>query len=43
MWAVHIPHSDIPQAQRGHTEGEPDAVISSLLELLDHVDRWSVG
>jgi len=43
MRAVHIPHSDIPQAQRGHTEGEPDAVISSLLELLDHVDRWSVG
>ena len=24
--AIHIPHSDIPTEQVGHTEGEPDAV-----------------
>lgn len=41
MRAVHVPHSEIPGTQRGHTEGEPDAVIATLLDLLDHLDRWS--
>lgn len=39
MRAVHIPHSVIPEWQRGQ-EGTPDAVITELAELVDHVDRW---
>jgi putative hydrolase of the HAD superfamily len=38
--AVHVPHSVIPEAQRGHTEGEPDAVVHRLAELPDVVRRW---
>ncbi len=37
---VYIPHSLIPAAQIGHTEGEPDAVIHELGELVGVVDRW---
>lgn len=33
MLAVHIPLSDIPAAQAGHTEGSPDGVIHALSEL----------
>ncbi len=40
MRAVLIPHSDIPDSQRGHTEGEPDAVIDRLADLLPIVDGW---
>jgi putative hydrolase of the HAD superfamily len=40
MRAVLVPHSDIPAEQIGHTEGEPDAVIQRLAELLDIIDRW---
>ncbi len=40
MRAVLIPHSDIPEVQRGHTVGEPDAIIQRLTELLQLVDRW---
>jgi putative hydrolase of the HAD superfamily len=40
MRTVLVPHSDIPQVQRGHTEGEPDAVISRLSELVAVVDGW---
>ncbi|WP_020575630.1 HAD family hydrolase [Actinopolymorpha alba] len=40
MRAVHIPHSDIPADQIGHTVGEPDAVINRLAELLPLVDQW---
>jgi putative hydrolase of the HAD superfamily len=40
MRTVLVPHSEIPDAQRGHTDGEPDAVILSLTELLEVVDRW---
>src|SRR5690606_34280322 len=40
MRAVLIPHSDIPTVQRGHTDGEPDAVIHSLTDLLSVVDNW---
>jgi putative hydrolase of the HAD superfamily len=40
MRTVLVPHSDIPPAQRGHTEGEPDAVIQRLGELVAVVDGW---
>ena len=33
--AVHIPLSDIPAAQLGHSEGTPDAVVHALSELPD--------
>lgn len=39
--AVHVPHSTIPDEQRGHTEGVPDAVIGSLAELPEVLRRWS--
>jgi putative hydrolase of the HAD superfamily len=35
--AVHVPHSDIPQEQRGHSEGEPDAVVHELGEVREIV------
>jgi len=41
MRAVLIPHSDIPDNQRGPVEGEPDAVIQRLGDLLAVVDAWS--
>ena len=37
--AIHIPHSDIPVAQVGHSEGEPDAVAHELSEILELLDR----
>ena len=37
MRAVHVPHSTIPAQQVGHTEGEPDAVVHSLAEIVDVV------
>ncbi len=40
MRAVHVPHSTIPAAQLGHTEGEPDAVVQRLGHLPDVVRRW---
>ena len=40
MRAVHIPHSDIPDHQRGHIDGAPDAVVQSLAELVPLVDAW---
>jgi putative hydrolase of the HAD superfamily len=40
MRAVLIPHSDIPDEQRGHTEGEPDAIIDRLSDLLPIIDEW---
>jgi putative hydrolase of the HAD superfamily len=40
MRTVHIPHSEIPVRQLGHTEGEPDAVIHQLPELLPLIDTW---
>lgn len=38
--AVHIPHSKIPPAQRGHTEGKPDAVAHRLAEIPGIVAGW---
>jgi putative hydrolase of the HAD superfamily len=43
MRTVLIPHSDIPDEQRGHTDGEPDAVIGRLAELLPIIDSWRAG
>ena len=40
MRAVLVPHSAIPDDQRGHTEGDPDAVVASLADLLPVVDSW---
>ncbi|HET6878078.1 MAG TPA: HAD family hydrolase [Jatrophihabitans sp.] len=40
MRAVLIPHSDIPEVQKGPVEGEPDAVIPALADLLAVVDAW---
>ena len=41
MRAILIPHSDIPEVQRGPVEGTPDAVAHRLLDVLAHVDRWN--
>jgi putative hydrolase of the HAD superfamily len=41
MRTIHIPHSDIPAAQVGHTEGEPDAVAHDLAEIPAIVRRWA--
>ncbi|WP_163510279.1 HAD family hydrolase [Fodinicola acaciae] len=41
MKAAWVPHSTIPDWQRGHTEGEPDAVLQRLSELLPVIDKWS--
>lgn len=38
--AIHIPHSNIPDEQRGHTEGEPDAVVRELSEIVDVIEAW---
>jgi putative hydrolase of the HAD superfamily len=41
MRAVLIPHSDIPEQQRGPVEGRPDAVIQRLADLVAVVDAWN--
>lgn len=38
--AIHIPHSDVPPEQVGHTEGEPDAVAHRLLDVGSIVAGW---
>ena len=40
MRAVLVPHSVIPEYQRGHVEGDPDAVVERLADLLGVVDSW---
>lgn len=40
MRAIHVPHSEIPANQVGHTEGAPDAVVHRLAEVPDVVARW---
>lgn len=42
MRAVLLPHSDIPDVQRGPVQGEPDAVIQRLADLLAVVDAWNL-
>ena len=40
MRAIHIPLSNIPREQIGHTEGDPDAVVHSLAEIPEVVAHW---
>jgi putative hydrolase of the HAD superfamily len=40
MRAVLVPHSDVPDWQRGHTEGTPDAVIERLADLKAVIEAW---
>ena len=40
MRAVLVPHSEIPAVQLGPVDGEPDAVVQRLAELLPLVDAW---
>jgi putative hydrolase of the HAD superfamily len=40
MRAVFVPHSAIPDFQLGPAEGEPDAVVQRLSDLLPLVDAW---
>jgi putative hydrolase of the HAD superfamily len=41
MRTIWVPHSDIPDDQRGHTEGEPDATVHRLSEIPDILADWS--
>lgn len=41
MRAILVPHSDVPEEQRGPVAGEPDAIAHRLMDVLDHVDRWN--
>ncbi|HVA05733.1 MAG TPA: HAD family hydrolase, partial [Acidimicrobiales bacterium] len=43
MHAIYVPHSQIPTNQLGHTNGEPDAVIDRLADLLDILDGLPVA
>lgn len=40
MLAIHVPHSTIPQEQRGHTDGIPDAVAHRLSEIPGLIAGW---
>lgn len=40
MRAVLVPHSAIPDSQKGHVEGDPDAVVQRLADVLAVVDAW---
>lgn len=42
MRAVLVPHSRIPADQRVEVDGEPDAVVHRLGDLLAVVDAWQV-
>jgi putative hydrolase of the HAD superfamily len=37
MRAVLVTNSDVP----GYEAAEPDATITRLSELMNHIDRWS--
>ena len=39
--AIHVPLSNIPVEQVGHTEGEPDASVTSMAEVPAAVRRLS--
>jgi putative hydrolase of the HAD superfamily len=43
MRTILVPHSDIPVAQLGHTEGRPDAVVERLGHVYDVVSAWRSG
>jgi putative hydrolase of the HAD superfamily len=38
--SIHIPLSNIPSEQVGHTEGDPDAVVHRLSEIATVVAEW---
>ncbi len=38
--AIHVPHSNIPREQVGHSEGSPDAVAHTLGDVLTIIDAW---
>jgi putative hydrolase of the HAD superfamily len=40
MRTVYVPHSTIPPAQLGHSEGEPDATVHDLAEIGDVLETW---
>lgn len=40
MRAIHVPHSTIPAAQVGHTEGDPDGVAHRLSDVADLIRPW---
>jgi putative hydrolase of the HAD superfamily len=40
MRAVLVPHSTIPEMQRGAVDGEPDAVVTRLSDLVGIIDAW---
>ena len=40
MRTIYVPHSEIPQSQVGHSEGEPDAVVEQLAHVYDVVAAW---
>jgi putative hydrolase of the HAD superfamily len=41
MRTILVPHSDIPVHQKGHAEGEPDAVVERLADVYDVVSAWT--
>ena len=41
MRTILVPHSDIPVGQRGHSEGEPDAVVDRLADVYDVIAAWT--
>jgi putative hydrolase of the HAD superfamily len=43
MRTIHVPHSDIPREQVGHTEGRPDQVVQQLAHVYDVVAAWRSG
>lgn len=43
MRAVLVPHSRIPEDQRGPVDGAPDGVIERLPDLVPLIDRWRAG
>jgi putative hydrolase of the HAD superfamily len=40
LHAIHVPHSEIPPHQIGHTEGVPDAIARRLAEVPGIVKAW---
>jgi putative hydrolase of the HAD superfamily len=40
MRTILVPHSEIPTHQRGHSEGDPDAIVDRLADVYDVVAAW---
>ena len=40
MRTIHVPHSDIPVEQVGHSEGDPDATVQRLTDIHQVVAGW---